>query len=138
MLLSKTMDAVSRAPAKPATSSGLPVLGQGPAAPGTKYTLLERIGRGGMADVLKGRMRDRDGAQRLCVVKRIRADKEQSIALAQMLADEARITEALRHPNIVKIYEHGAVDDTYILVMEYLDGHDLADVVDALAVLNRP
>ncbi len=86
-----------------------------------------------MADVFKAVMRQADGTSRLCVVKRIRADKQQSVAMAQMMEDEAQITAALRHPGIVKIFEHGTVEDTYILAMEYLDGEDLAAVMETLA-----
>src|SRR5262245_44819501 len=102
-----------------------------------RYTLLKRIGRGGMADVFMASVRERDGQERRCVVKRIRADREQSIALAQMIATEARITKALRHPCIVEVFEHGTADDAYFIAMEYLEGHDLGSVMYALDEKSR-
>lgn len=103
-----------------------------------RYQLLEQIGQGGMAEVFRALRKDENGSPQVCVVKRIRADKQQSIALAQMLADEGRITSALRHPNIVAVYEHGTIDDQYMLAMEYLSGRDLATVLDSLTEQERP
>src|SRR3954469_22135398 len=67
-----------------------------------RYRLLNRIGKGGMAE---GFLASREGAQgfrRRCVVKRIRPDKAKSQYFLQMFVDEARITAALHHPNIVQ------------------------------------
>ena len=42
-----------------------------------------------------------------------------------MFVDEARICALLNHPNIVQVYDFGAVDGNYFLAMEYLRGRDL-------------
>jgi serine/threonine protein kinase len=102
-----------------------------------RYQLLERIGRGGMAEVFLAVMEGAQGFRRRCVVKRIRPDKARSSYYTQMFVDEARITAALHHPNIVQVYEFGEIGDLLFLTMEYLDGKNLATVLDSLQIRDR-
>jgi tRNA A-37 threonylcarbamoyl transferase component Bud32 len=97
-----------------------------------RYRLLRRIGKGGMAEAFLAVMEGAKGFRRKCVVKRIRPDKARSTYFAQMFVDEARITAALHHPNIVQIYEFGEVGGLYYLTMEYLDGRNLGALLDGL------
>jgi serine/threonine protein kinase len=98
-----------------------------------RYRLLRRIGKGGMAEIFLAVMEGPSGFRRRCVVKRIRPDKARSQYFSQMFVDEARITAALHHPNIVQVYEFGEIGELYFLTMEYLDGKNLATVLDSLA-----
>jgi len=50
-----------------------------------------------------------------------------------MFLDEARITVALQHPNIVQVYDLGAASGSYYIVMEYVDGTDLRRLITACA-----
>ena len=45
--------------------------------------------------------------------------------LVSMLADEARVSVWLSHPNIVQVFDFGKVGETYYIALEYLDGCDL-------------
>ncbi len=116
------------------SGSGIRTAMDAPGQPGRygRYALIELIGRGGMAEVFRASARDPSGQEQVCVVKRIRADKQQSVAIAQMIADEARIMSALRHPCVVEIYEYGFVDGACFIAMEYLTGRDLSSVLDGL------
>jgi serine/threonine protein kinase len=97
-----------------------------------RYRLLRRIGKGGMAEAFLAVQEGPKGFRRKCVVKRIRPEKAASTYFTQMFVDEARITAALHHPNIVQVYEFGEVGDLYFLSMEYLDGRNLGALLDGL------
>jgi serine/threonine protein kinase len=97
-----------------------------------KYTLFERIGRGGMAEVYKGRISGPAGFERVFVVKRILPHLSDDATFIKMFVDEAKLSARLAHPNIVQIFELGAVDGEYFISMEYVRGRDLADTMRAI------
>jgi serine/threonine protein kinase len=97
-----------------------------------RYTLLERIGAGGMAEVFRAVARGAEGFERTLVVKRIRADQSASPTFVEMFVNEARISALLDHPNIVQTYDFGQVDGCYFLTMEYLRGRDFGAVLRRL------
>jgi serine/threonine protein kinase len=97
-----------------------------------KYTLYERIGRGGMADVFKGRIQGPAGFERVFVVKRILPHLSDDPAFIQMFVEEAKLSARLSHPNIVQIFELGSVEGEYFISMEHVAGHDLAETMRAL------
>jgi serine/threonine protein kinase len=97
-----------------------------------RYRLLRRIGKGGMAEAFLAIQEGPRGFRRKCVVKRIRPEKAGSTYFTQMFVDEARITAALHHPNIVQVYEFGEVGNLFFLSMEYLDGRNLGALLDGL------
>ena len=97
-----------------------------------KYTLFERIGRGGMAEVYKGRIQGPAGFERVFVVKRILPHLSDDTAFIKMFVEEAKMSARLNHPNIVHIFELGAVDGEYFISMEYIRGHDLSETMRAI------
>jgi len=97
-----------------------------------KYTLFERIGRGGMADVFKARIQGPAGFERTFVVKRILPHLSDDPSFTKMFIDEAKIAAKLSHPNIIQVFELGSVDDEYFMSMEYVRGHDLAETMRTL------
>ena len=97
-----------------------------------KYTLFERIGRGGMAEVYKGRIQGPGGFERVFVVKRILPHLSEEPTFIRMFVDEAKLSARLNHPNIVQIFELGSVEGEYFISMEYIRGRDLADTMRAI------
>jgi len=97
-----------------------------------RYYLLERIGKGGMAEVFRAVTLGLEGFRRMFVVKRILAEKSSSPEFVQMFCDEARISALLHHPNVVQVYDFGHVGGSYFLAMEYLLGKDLSSVMRVL------
>jgi serine/threonine-protein kinase len=97
-----------------------------------RYFLIERIGRGGMAEVFRAVAQGVEGFRRVFVIKRIRPEKTGSTELVRMFCDEARLSALLHHPNIVQVYDFGQISGTYFLAMEYLRGKDLSGVMRAL------
>ena len=95
------------------------------------YEIIEEIGRGGMGIVYKGRDRllNRDVALKsLPFSKALAADPQHSI-LRQRFAREAQSASALNHPNIVTIYDLLSEADGDFIVMEYVEGKSLLQVI---------
>ncbi len=90
-----------------------------------RYTLLEPIGRGGMAEVFRAVAHGVEGFQRVFVIKRILKEKSQSQDFIDMFVSEARVSALLNHPNIVQSYDFGQISGSYFISMEYLRGKDL-------------
>lgn len=93
-----------------------------------RYVLIERIGRGGMAEVWKAVSEGAEGFQRLSVVKRVRPDRASDSFYVKSFCDEARVCALLNHPNLVHVHEFGEIAGTHFLAMEYLSGRDLGSI----------
>jgi serine/threonine protein kinase len=99
--------------------------GQIPAASGRlgKFVLLQQLGRGGCGTVWKAHDTELD---RVVAVKIPNPDLITSPVLQARFRREARAVARLAHPNIVTLYAVEQVGDTPLLVMEYVEGIDLA------------
>lgn len=98
-----------------------------------KFVLIDRIGRGGMADVFRGMLQGADGFTKECAVKVILPSLAEDPHFVRMFIDEARVAVWLNHPNVVQIYDLGQVDGQYFIAMEYVSGKDLLDLLAARA-----
>ncbi len=87
-----------------------------------KYTILERLGEGGMANVYKSRDTK---LNRFVAIKVLRTGTELEEKSRLRFEREARALAALTHPNIVGIIDYGEQDGTPYLVMPYLPGGTL-------------
>jgi serine/threonine protein kinase len=97
-----------------------------------KYLLLRQIAVGGMAEVYLARQTGLAGFEKECVIKRILPSLAADQHFVQMFLDEARIAARLSHPNIVQIFDLGALNETdFYLAMEHVQGVDLQEVCDA-------
>jgi beta-lactam-binding protein with PASTA domain/tRNA A-37 threonylcarbamoyl transferase component Bud32 len=94
---------------------------------GTRYTVTERIGTGGMADVYKG-MDDVLG--RTVAVKVMHRQYAADPTFVQRFRQEAQAAANLASPNIVNIFDWGQQEDTYYIVMEYVRGTDLKTLLE--------
>jgi len=91
------------------------------------YEIIEKIGRGGMAEVYKGYHHVLRRPVALKFLEQALQDKE-SVALR--LRREAQAIAALRHQNIVQVYDFGMYENRPYLVLEYIPGHDLRMEMD--------
>ncbi|MDG1478376.1 MAG: protein kinase [Myxococcota bacterium] len=97
------------------------------------YTLLERLGRGGMSDVDLARQSVASASYvRFVVIKRLRTEMTANPDYVRMFQDEARINAELQHANIAQVYAFGQTDGEYFLAMEYIAGSDLRGVQEAV------
>jgi serine/threonine protein kinase len=91
-----------------------------------QYLILDRIGQGGMGRVFKARHRTMGRVVALKVLSSslVRSDRAQ-----ELFKREARAVACLLHPNIVAAYDANQVDTRYFLVMEYVNGPNLDQLV---------
>jgi TonB family protein len=94
-----------------------------------QYVLLEKIATGGMAEVWKARMRGAEGFQKIVAIKKILPHLSDNQEFIEMFVDEAKLAAQLNHNNIVHIYDLDKVGDSYYIAMEYIDGHDLKNIL---------
>lgn len=93
----------------------------------TRYELLERIGAGRVAEIFRGKAVAAGGFEKPVAIKRILPHLSQDRRFVELLIAEAKVLSALRHRNIVQIFDVGVGDDGQnFLVMEFVDGIDLS------------
>jgi serine/threonine protein kinase len=90
------------------------------------YETLAPIGSGGMGEVYKARD---TRLERLVAIKVLPADKVADAARKQRFMQEARAASALNHPNIVTVHDICDEGDIHFLVMEYVPGKTLEQMV---------
>lgn len=91
-----------------------------------RFTALRKLGEGGMAEIYLARDTQ---TGRLVALKRILPTHVKNPDFLKMFQDEARLASAMSHPNIVRVYDSGRSSGGPFLVMEYLAGQDLFDMV---------
>ncbi|CUH94222.1 putative membrane protein [Propionispora sp. 2/2-37] len=89
-----------------------------------RYTILEHVGGGGMADVYRAHDKLLD---RSVAVKVLRSQFTHDEEFVTRFRREAQAAAKLSHPNIVNIYDVGQAEDTYYIIMEYISGETLKD-----------
>ena len=90
-----------------------------------KYTLIGKLGHGGMAEVNLAVAQGKGGFRKLTVIKRLHRHLAMEPGFIDMFLDEARLAARLNHPHCVQTYEVGEVEGNHFLAMEYLDGQGL-------------
>jgi serine/threonine protein kinase len=98
-----------------------------------RYELLARIATGGMGEIFLARLAGAAGFEKLCVIKRILPHLADDARFRAMLIAEARIASNMSHANICHIYELDETDHQLYLVMEYLEGVTLLQLLRALS-----
>jgi serine/threonine protein kinase len=94
------------------------------------YTLLRKLGTGGMAGVFLAR-RDRGADEpKIVVLKRVLPHLSHDERLVELFMNEARIASRLDGPNIVRVFDAGRVSDRDYIAMEFVAGADLARLRD--------
>ena len=95
-----------------------------------RYVLRGRLGRGGMGEVYSGTMFSPAG-QRQVAIKRLLPRGDESEARRRLVA-EARLMFQLNHGNIARVLDLGANERGTFVVMEYVQGLDLAALIRVL------
>ena len=90
-----------------------------------RYTLIERIAVGGMAELFLATAPGEHGFERKVVIKRLLPHLAREPVYTAMFIDEAKLTARLSHPKIAQTYELGRVDDALFIAMEFVDGIDV-------------
>lgn len=96
------------------------------------YQVQEEIGAGGMAVVYKA---EQPSLDRLVAIKELRTDLTQDKSIVTRFEREAKYVAALAHQNIVHIYDFIGRANAMYIVMEYVEGIDLARLMDKVVRL---
>ena len=95
-----------------------------------RYRITERVAAGGMAEVFRGVAESMRGFKKNVAIKRILPALTKNKKFVAMFLDEARLSLSLQHANIVQVFDIGHTEDTYFIVMEFVDGVDLKAILD--------
>jgi serine/threonine protein kinase len=90
------------------------------------YTIVEKLGEGGMGVVWKARDNHLDG---FVALKILPADKVVDKERLRRFVQEAKAASALNHPNIIHIYDVAETDGVPFVAMEYVAGRTLGEMI---------
>jgi beta-lactam-binding protein with PASTA domain/predicted Ser/Thr protein kinase len=93
---------------------------------GDRYTLIERIGSGGMADVWSA---DDSMLGREVALKFLHERFNQDHQFVERFRREAQAAAGLQHPNVVGVYDRGEHEGRHWIAMEYVQGASLKDLI---------
>lgn len=97
------------------------------------YTIVDKIGAGGMGQVFKAQHRRMD---RIVAIKMLPPNVTKNAEAVGRFEREARAAAKLLHPNIVTAFDADQANNAHFLVMEYVEGSDLSALVKKHGALN--
>jgi serine/threonine-protein kinase len=101
------------------------------------YRVLFELGRGGMGAAFLARAEGAGGFERLVVIKRIRPERLDARSIERFLR-EARVAAAIHHANVVSAQSVGEDADGPFIVLDYVDGASLEELLDRSLLKQRP
>ncbi len=93
------------------------------------YVLKNRIGRGGMAELFIAEVMRENGFRRIVALKKILPHFADDEEFVERFIREARLAARLQHPNVVATNDFGKFGRDYIIVMEYVKGKNLGEIM---------
>lgn len=97
-----------------------------------RYRIEREIASGGMAIVYLARLMGAAGFTKEFALKKILPQWSHDPEFVRMLVDEAKILTRLKHKNIVEVFELGCEQSAYYIVMEFVDGMNLRELLKKL------
>lgn len=97
-----------------------------------KYVLLEKLASGGMAEVYLAKSTGANGVNKFLAIKRILPQFSENPEFIDMFKEEAKIAVNLNHSNVVSIFDFGIELNQFFLVMEYVEGRNLRQIINEL------
>lgn len=102
-----------------------------------KYLLLEKVAVGGMAEVYLAKSSGANGVNKFVAIKRILPQFSNNPEFISMFKEEAKVAINLSHSNIVSIYDFGIEQDQFYIVMEYVEGRNLRQIINEMKKSNK-
>ena len=93
---------------------------------GGRYRIVRHLARGGMAEVY---VAEDQLLNRIVALKVLFSELARDEAFVERFRREARAAASLNHHNIVSVYDFGGEDDSWFIVMEYVEGRTLRDII---------
>lgn len=84
----------------------------------------EKIAVGGMSTIYKGRYNETD-----VVIKKLHSHLSEDKEFIKRFKREAEIIKRLKHPNIIRFISFERIENDYFLILEYIDGENLGDII---------
>ncbi len=103
-----------------------------------RYRVIEKIASGGMAEVFRAESAGLEGFKKTVAIKRVLPHLSEKKQFIGMFLDEARVCAHLSHSNCVQVFDIGVGDNTYFIVMEYVDGADLKAIIERHRKFGQP
>src|SRR5207302_11472497 len=91
-----------------------------------RYRIVRKLGTGGMANVYLAEDQELGRRVAIKILDERHASDEQFV---ERFRREAKNAAGLSHPNIVSIYDRGEAEGTYYIVMEYLEGRSVKELI---------
>src|SRR5450432_4065254 len=95
-----------------------------------RYRVIEKLASGGMAEVFRAESEGLQGFKKQVAIKRVLPHLSEKKKFISMFLDEARTSAHLSHSNCVQVFDIGVGDNTYFIVMEFVDGSDLKAIIE--------
>ena len=102
-----------------------------------RYELIHPIGEGGMGTVWLARMRGEHGFERVVALKVLLPSFVRDLRYRSMFIDEARIASRVVHANVAQVIDLGEKDGNLYLVMEWVNGDSLGNLLRAATAQSR-
>jgi len=102
------------------------------------YFVIKRIGVGGMAEIFLALRKGPGAFEKLYALKAIMGGREDNPTFVYMFQTEAEVAAKFNHPHVVQLYDVVTIDGTEIMVMEFMPGHTLGDVVQLSRERSKP
>jgi len=106
-----------------------------------RYQIEEKIGSGGMSDVYKARdlyLENADVEESLVAIKVLQSEISDISDATQLLIKEAKKTQLLSHPNIIRVFDVDFDGKYHYIVMEWLDGEPLDQIIKRAKPMGLP
>jgi len=106
-----------------------------------RYLIEEKIGSGGMSDVYKARdlyLEKADIEESLVAIKVLQSEISDISDATQLLIKEAKKTQLLSHPNIISVFDVDFDGKYHYIVMEWLDGEPLDQIIKRAKPMGLP
>ncbi|AGH96214.1 serine/threonine protein kinase [Pseudobdellovibrio exovorus] len=102
-----------------------------------KYLLLEKVAAGGMAEIYLARSGAANGLNKFFAIKRILPQFSNNEEFVSMFKEEAKVAINLNHSNVVSIFDFGIESGQFFLVMDYVEGRNLRQIINELKKTNK-
>jgi eukaryotic-like serine/threonine-protein kinase len=102
-----------------------------------RYELRAQLAKGGIATVYLGRLRGAGGLHRVVAIKRLHTHLRADDDASTMFLDEARVALRVKHPNVVHAVDVVLRDDEIFIVMEYIEGTSLSQLLRCVSKANE-
>ena len=103
-----------------------------------RYVLGELLGRGGMAEVFAGQSMGSHGFQKPCAIKRLLPELANDSVFVERLIGEAKLLVGMQHGNVVSVLDLARDGDDVFLVMEFMDGPSVRQLLKARGARGLP